>query len=575
MIMSNDFRKWQDTAEIIDQEQYYVNLYLRRIKENEYPSTPYTSKGIIYIDKPADKNEGYFGGILAHESNHMVHDPITFFNYFNCIQEIKKRLDTKDKMENLLANVASDLIIEYNLSKNPLLKDYSRKSYEFTMQNIQTQTVKLNEEIKKHLPDHKGLDTEKPQGEMMAEFVSIIAQWHGFKAPITPKYYDKVMKIIKSNNSREKKYVQLAAIFKPLYEKDQKNMPKYIMQISGKGADGKSKTINIPMTEEEKQQMEKRMKLMPINPGKEDMKDFKKKTLEEAKTAEEAREKLKAAKQFMKDHDLSPSRDGHFEIDLDDKEVLEGFYNAKAEQVLVSIDFPRMPVRKGLEVSHTKWRMGHGIHALDVTDTIMKKGINIPTVTSLTPKIIPKFISDIKQTKPLDLIISVDTSGSTGIPDGSMQNQADFEVTLLFAILKMARKIDQKIGMMLWTTQTYYTVPPQDRKNFDELIKKAIFSRWSSGGTNMDLALKHAIKNPNELHFVFTDGYVFDSGFGPEELKERMKKLQGRIHFFLVATESLKQFQEACGKDSVTDASDLDKLPRVGLNTWKNTFWRK
>src|SRR5207245_244350 len=166
---------------------------LRRIKENEYPSTPYTSKGIIYIDKPADKNEGYFGGILAHESNHMVHDPITFFNYFNCIQEIKKRLDTKDKMENLLANVASDLIIEYN----------------------------------------------------------------------------QVMKIIKSNNSREKKYVQLAAIFKPLYEKDQKNMPKYIMQISGKGADGKSKTINIPMTEEEKQQMEKRMKLMPINPGKE------------------------------------------------------------------------------------------------------------------------------------------------------------------------------------------------------------------------------------------------------------------------------------------------------------------
>src|SRR5437899_9502519 len=128
-------------------------------------------------------------------------------------------------------------------------------------------------------------------------------------------------------------------------------------------------------------------------------------------------------------------------------------------------------------------------------------------------------------------------SGSTSIPDGSIQNLAVFEVTLLFAILKMARKIDQKIGMMLWTTQTYYTVPPQDRKNFDELIKKAIFSRWSSGGTNMDLALKHAIKNPNEFHFVFTDGYVFDSGFGPEELKERMKKLQGRIHFFLVATE--------------------------------------
>src|SRR6266849_8341866 len=102
MIFENQFPQWKKTAKIVDYEQFFVNLTIRRIKENEYPPTPYVANGVIHIDKPADKNEGYYGGILAHESNHMVHDPINFWNYVSGINEIKKRLDTKDNTENWL-----------------------------------------------------------------------------------------------------------------------------------------------------------------------------------------------------------------------------------------------------------------------------------------------------------------------------------------------------------------------------------------------------------------------------------------------------------------------------------------
>jgi len=574
LIISNDFKQWDKTAENIDHEQFYVNLIVRRIKDGEYPATPYVANGIIRIDKPADKNEGYYGGVLAHESNHLVRDPITFYNYFRGIQEIKRRLDTKDHMENLLANVASDLIIENDLSKNDLLRDYSRKSYEYTIEQMEKHTTDINDKVKEKFPDFKGLDVAKPQGEMMAEFEGIISKWHGFKTRVEPKNFDKVMEIIDSSMDREKKYVALARIFKPLLEKDQKNMPKYMLSMNVKDKDGKEQQINVPITEEEKKWLEKNKKLMPINPGKNDVKETKQKIIGDAKTAEEAKEKLKAFADLVKSHQsMSPT--GFVELELDDQELLKDFYNAKAEQILVSIDFPRMPVRRGLEVSTKKWQLQDGLNTMDVRRTIMKRGVNIPTVTTLSPKIIPKFISDIKQTKPMDLIISIDTSGSTGYPSGGMNCQADYEMVLLFAILKMAKKIDQKVGLSLWTTQLYYKIPPVDWKKFDELIKKAIFTKWSSGGTLMQLAMNHAINNPNEFHFVFTDGYVWWDKFDKEELKKQMKKLKGRIHFFLVDKAEYDAFVYACGKDSVTDASDLSKLPRVGLSQWKSVFWKK
>ena len=86
----------------------------------------------------------------------------------------------------------------------------------------------------------------------------------------------------------------------------------------------------------------------------------------------------------------------------------------------------------------------------------------------------------------------------------------------------------------------YYKVPPVEWKSFDELIKKAIFTRWSSGGTTMTLPMQYAIDNPKQFHFTFTDGRVFDSRLTPESLKNTwMKKLKGRIHFFLAAKKRL------------------------------------
>src|SRR5439155_20983979 len=158
-------------------------------------------------------------------------------------------------------------------------------------------------------------------------------------------------------------------------------------------------------------------KIKAINPTKQDLKEYKEKILGEAKTSEEAKEKLKAAKELVESNP-SISADGHYELELDNKDLLMQFYNAKADQVLIAIDFPRTPTRKGLEVSHKRWQISDSMHDMDLAATIAKKGINIPTITTLSPKVIPKFISDTKQTKPLDLIISIDTSGSTGYPSG-------------------------------------------------------------------------------------------------------------------------------------------------------------
>src|SRR5438309_1808469 len=149
MIIRNDFKQHNETAEKVDHELFYVNLIVKRIRENEWPQGPYVSKGVIHIDKDGDNNNGYYGGALSHEGNHIVTDPVTFFNYFNCIQAIKKKLDTKDHMENWLANLASDLIIEYDNSKTPLLRDYSRQLYEFIEEKIKNQTEEQKKELEK------------------------------------------------------------------------------------------------------------------------------------------------------------------------------------------------------------------------------------------------------------------------------------------------------------------------------------------------------------------------------------------------------------------------------------------
>src|SRR5437660_3696315 len=206
-VFENDFSQHDNMADRVDHEQYDFNAYIKRIKKNQ-TQCPHTSYGTIYIDKDADKDEQYFGGILAHESNHIVHDPVNFWNYAEYIDEIKKRLSTTDHMENMLANMASDLIIEYNLSrrystteKDYFLRKLSKYHYEHTINNSADGMKKIMEKVKAEYPEVK-IDENKTKSfvsEHMIEFGNIIGKWHGFHIPDTPepKFYDKVMEILK------------------------------------------------------------------------------------------------------------------------------------------------------------------------------------------------------------------------------------------------------------------------------------------------------------------------------------------------------------------------------------------
>ena len=223
-----------------------------------------------------------------------------------------------------------------------------------------------------------------------------------------------------------------------------------------------------------------------------------------------------------------------------------------------------------------KWRPTDSPKRLDIRATIMRHGIAIPGLTTLKPRIMRFTTGYLEERKPIDLVVSIDTSGSTGAPTGIMKlrllgrervNTADHEVIMFYALIDLAKKINQRIGLTLWATEIHFTTLP---KTLDwrevEKLKREIIKMWSGGFTHIKYALRQAKRHKDKLFFIITDGKV---AYG--QLMD-----VDNVMFFLInpEEEDYEMFVEKYGPERVIKVPSVEELPRIAINVWKALFWR-
>jgi len=257
-------------------------------------------------------------------------------------------------------------------------------------------------------------------------------------------------------------------------------------------------------------------------------------------------------------------------------ELLVRFFEAKAKKVRLSIEFPKKPARQGIKVGYMKWRPTDSPKRLDIRATIMRHGIAIPGLTTLKPRIMRFTTGYLEERRPIDLVVSIDTSGSTGAPAGVMKfsfpwgemvNTADHETIMFYALIDLAKKINQRIGLTLWATDIHFTTLP---KTLDwrevEKLKREIITKWSGGFTHIKYALQQAKRHKDKLFFIITDGKVYH-----KELID-----VDNVVFFLInpEEEDYEAFVEKYGQDRVIKVEDVRKLAKTVIKVWKALFWR-
>jgi hypothetical protein len=195
----------------------------------------------------------------------------------------------------------------------------------------------------------------------------------------------------------------------------------------------------------------------------------------------------------------------------------------------------------------------------------VRYGANVPLVTTQTARILDKFISSNESEKPCDLVVSIDCSGSTDSPRGYMNSASDYEVVMFYALANMAKRIDQRIGLTLWSYKIVYTSLPKmmDWKQ-SEKLKEIILNKWLGGDTRIYYALNQVLQNQDKLFFIFTDGEVYHS---------ELVDVDNAVFFLIKPKESDYQaFVNQYGKDRVVRIDDLRNIPRVALKQYVKIF---
>jgi len=512
MIVHNEFKKFQEIVEKIDQEMFYNNLYIYRLPKG----TPRNINGKIYIDDTDD--EDYFAGVLIHEAGHNVFDPVTAFNYVTCANKIAGHLGVDVDKALMLANIGSDLLNGYMVSKNEVLNSYRRKSIEYIYKRFYEQSIESIDAVRR-------------------ELIAILGKLHGANIPIEPKYFNQVMAIINSRKAREDKYVEIAKIFLHILEEEK--------QEGGQKEGGQK--------EGEKEGGEQFGEI-PIEVDSDEAEEIAKQILQNSSNIDEAKRGMAILGKITR---------GGIKTDVS----LREFYEAKARSVLMFLEYPEEYTQKGIKLGSMKWRPEYGMNVIDVKRTIMKYGVNVPLVTTQTPRILSKFISSTENKKPVDLVISIDCSGSTEHPEGKMVCASDYEVVMFYALVNMAKRLDQRIGLTLWSSSIEYTTLPKtlDWREVDEL-KKEIIDNWSCGGTRIIFALRQAKENPEKLFFIFTDGEVDEN-----ELID-----VDNVMFFLVKPyrKDYERFVTKYGLTRVVKIDDLKSIPKIALKKYLKIFRR-
>jgi len=473
------------------------------IKRGDKHETPRNERGKIIINDTDD--ERYFGGELVHEAGHTVFDPVTPKNCVTYVYKISNELYVDMQTASFLSNIASDLIIAWKIKDDPLLNEYRKHSVEVMYKKFYK-------------------DTDAVRKELFGLYKKI----HGCRFKARSNLYKTISSILNSPYTKEWKHIEIAKAFYEL-------MLKKNVKPEG------DKVIVEPFLIDENEARKVAQQL-----------------IEESNNVVEAKKKIEI---------LMKITDNPEELKKMEYMMHRRFFEAKARKVQMSVVFPKERTQQGVKVGSKRWRPEYGWKAIDVKRTVFKYGHSIPLITTQSPRIMNRFISSIENDKPCDLVVSIDTSGSTGNPNAYMNCVADFEVVMFYALVNLAKKLNQKIGLTLWSDDIEYTTLPEmyDWRKSEEL-KRAILLNWTGWGTRILYALRQAEQNPDKLFFVFTDGEV-----NHDELID-----VDNVMFFLIKPRDhdYKEFVERYGSGRVIKINSLESIPKVTVQQYVKLFMK-
>jgi len=503
VIVRNDFPQFEKEASEIAKEYYFINISI--VKEPK-DGAIYNNYGEIHIP---DTNDGvFFAGALTHEVGHSFFDPVTLYNYLKALSKVKDMFRLSDEDVLKLGNVITDIITDYGISKNVKLRAY-RRQYLKKMFN-------------------EWFDNSNPLKVLLWSFYNKI---HGcglsIRKPKFAKYVNKIVKILEGVSDREARYVELANILLDLLKQEG-------VDILG----------DLPTD-------------FPLRADKEELEGTIKQIFKEARDIDEAENMIRL---------LAHGFDEAKEYARNSLLMLKAFYQEKANQVRSFIEYPKTIEHKGVKIGSRKWLMSDGLINIDVERTILKSGVNIPLVTSKTSRILDKFILSRESHKPIDIVISIDVSGSTGNPNGRMSSVSDYEIVMLYALIDEAKRLNHRVGLTLWSSQIAYTSLPRtyDYREVEKLKEKPLVGYWSGGGTDISRALRQAERYSDKLFLVFTDGQVF---YGD------LIDVDNVVFFLIMPSEGdYKMFVEKYGSHRVVRIDNVENIPKVTLSWYRKVF---
>ena len=373
------------------------------------------------------------------------------------------------------------------------------------------------------------------------ELYGIFGKMFNCNFKVESKLYSKVINVLKQNFDRENTYVKIAELFRDFQNQNKQNQNQ---------------------NQNQDQNQNDNMNSNPFNLNKEEAKKILRKIFQNSKEAEEVITKTKILLQLV------GNKKDEFDLKKElynSTEFLKQFYQAKADKIKLTIEFPKEYCYKGIKLGSQKWNVSDNPKLIDIKRTVVKYGVNIPLITTQKPRIFNQFIGSFENKKPIDLVISIDTSGSVGSPSVSLDSTIDFEIIMLYAIIDLAKRLDQNIGLTLWDDDIHFTTLPKTYSwRESEKLKEQVLTQSFGGGTNIKCALEQAQYYKDKLFFVFTDGEV--------DLMD-LKNVDN-VMFFLIQPTAFRvdYFKKKYGNERVIVINKLEDIPKITLKTYLKVF---
>jgi len=529
MIIYNDFREFENEAHEVDKRMFYVNAWIYRIPKRE-PARNQKSK--VFIPNTRDKKE--FIALLAHELGHSAIDPITLVDYAKYASVVRRVLASDKHRYMDYANVISDIIVSYYLSKDGMIKDAWRH-YITQLWN-------------------SGYSTDDKLKWILYAYYDKIFDGNIGLYEVYRDEVDEIIKVLDEEVDKMMIYVKITRILEKAPEKQIRDQE----EGQGEGREGN-------------QEGERRQRGRGIladqggndsPPIMEDDADPERLIEAVAKFASDIEELKAMARVLLKGIGDDEARKRLMQIAS--KELLYRFYQAEADKVRISISYPKRISYNSVKLGSRKWRLEDGYRSIDVKRTILKYGVAIPGITLRSPYMFRMNVPNSKGAKPVDIVISIDTSGSVDYPNGLMAVCADYIVVMVYALIDEAKRLNQNVGLTLWSHKIKYTTLPKCL-NYREVekIKKDILDVGLWGGsTHIRLALEQARQYSDKLFIVLTDGEVY---------LEDLIGVSNVVFFLIQPSPGAKElFLSRYGVERVFIIDDLANIPRVVLKWFRS-----